>query len=79
MSALKQALQQLILETINDDQLTSQIIPPEQGTVVAINDDGTINVQTASATYQGVGSPTQRTLNEQVVVITADGGVKVAI
>jgi hypothetical protein len=79
MSTFKQALQDLILETIGEDQVTSQLIPPEQGVVIAVNNDGTVDVQTGSATYQGVGTPIQRVLNEQVVVITADGGMRVAI
>jgi hypothetical protein len=79
MSTFKQALQQLILGTIGQDQVNTQLIPPEQGVVVAINGDGTVDVQTASATYQRVGTPIQRVLNAQVVVLTADGGMKVAI
>lgn len=78
-SLLREAVKKLIRETLDDNQVINQLTPNEQGTIAAVNDDGTVNVLTESGLYQSVGTPTTRSLNEQVIVVTADGGVRVAI
>ena len=50
-----------------------------QGTVSAINDDGTVDVDTIDGTLQEVGTPIVRTLGEQVIVVTSLEGMQVAL
>lgn len=77
-SPLRQAVKQLILDTLQEYSIVQQQNDNEQGTVASVNDDGSVNVATQSGLYQNVGTPVQRVVGESVVVVTADG-VRVAI
>jgi hypothetical protein len=50
-----------------------------QGTISAVNADGTVNVETQVGSLQSVGTPVVRTIGEQVVVVTSQEGAMVAI
>lgn len=79
MSALKSAIQRLVASTLADLQQQSATNPPVQGTVAALNDDGTVNIQLSDGTLiQEVGAATQFVLGSQVIVISA-GGVRTAV
>lgn len=78
-SPLYSKIQAIIQEVLDEMQQSTPNTDPEFGSVVGLNNDGTVNVQTSSgSTYQNVGMATQMTVGTQVVVITADG-TKVAI
>lgn len=77
-SKLRDIIKGIVKETIEEMQNETNNADPESGVISAVNDDGTVTVSTQSGFYQSVGTPTVRTLGEQVVVITADGQ-KVAI
>lgn len=77
-AALKALIQQLIRDTIAEQALTQNQTQNERGTVVKINDDGTVDVQTSNGAIYNCGTPIQRTKGTMVVVVTADGQ-KVAV
>jgi len=77
-SPLRQAIEAIVRDVIADQQQITGSTDPEYGSVILVNDDGTVNVQTSSSIYTEVGSPVQLTIGAQVVVITAQG-VQVAV
>lgn len=70
---LKPLIVQLIKETIDEHYLITGQAPNEQGNVSAVNDDGTVDVQTPSGCYSGCGTTKTRILGETVTLVTADG------
>jgi hypothetical protein len=77
-SLLREAFKKLIVEVINDLNAQGVFTNPEEGSVVALNDDGSIDVQTSSNFYPAIGAATQYTIGAYVLVITGDGQ-KVAV
>ena len=86
-TSLREAFKKIIKEAIDEVNLLTGSSDPEDGTVIALNNDkdtvpkdvlGTVSVQTSSNLYTTVGTPVPLTLGAQVLVITADGK-KVAI
>lgn len=77
-SPLRIALSNLIKEVLSEIQSSTVSADPEEGTVISVNDDSTVNVQTSSSMYSSVGTPIVLTIGALVTVITADGK-KVAI
>ncbi len=75
MGSLKTALQGLISKTISDIKQRSSFNSgdPETGTVINVNDDGTVDVQTSTSMYTSVGTPIVMSIGTLVIVITADG------
>lgn len=77
MSASKNPLQaafkNLIKEVIQELKQESLDSPPEEGSVSAVNDDGTVDVITGSNQYCSIGSAVILTLGQQVIVLTGDG------
>ena len=72
-SPLRRRIADIVREVLAEQQQATMNADPEQGTIIAVNDDGTVNVQTSTNTYTGVGVPTTLTKGTQVTVITADG------
>lgn len=66
-------LKKFILDTIAEHQTNNQQTPNLSGQIVAVNDDGTVNVQTPNGIAMNCGTPTERTIGESVIVVTADG------
>lgn len=58
-------------------QVSTGVLPPQLGTVAAVNPDGTVDVQTQSTFYAGAGNPNPDvTVGAQVlVIITQEGTV----
>lgn len=77
-SQLRTAFKSLIAEVIRELKTETVSADPEEGTVMEVNDDGTVTVQTASATYGTVGAAVSFTVGAQVLVLTGDGR-KVAV
>jgi hypothetical protein len=79
-NAIKEAIRTLIqqelaaLQAANLGQQSNLV-----GVVSQVNTDGTVNVDTASGTYQGVGTPIVRVLGEKVIVVTSQEGTRVAL
>ena len=72
-SKLRDLVKQIAQEVIAEMQNDTNNADPIAGVISAVNDDGTVAVSTANGIFQSVGTPTVRTLGEQVVVVTADG------
>lgn len=80
MSSLKRAIEKLIADTHKTLQASTGGNPPEAGVVTAINTDGTVEVQTKSSLFHGVGNPSPNiTKGAQVLVITSLEGTKTVI
>lgn len=71
--ALREAFKRLVQETIAENNQLTANSDPEEGVVTLLNDNGTVNVQTSTNSYIGVGTPVFSTLGSQVLVVTADG------
>lgn len=76
---IKEAVRSLIRQEIAALIQNSGQQPPLQGIVSLVNADGTVNVDTAAGSLQGVGTPIVRTVGEQVIVVTSQEGTKVAL
>lgn len=72
-NSLQIAFKNLIQEAVQELQQESLDRPPEEGSVSAVNADGTVNVVTGSSSYASIGSPVVLTLGQLVIVITAAG------
>jgi hypothetical protein len=79
-SPLQQAIKRLIVEVIDEEQRSTGNLRPELGTVLSLNGDGTIAVQTDANHYPNCGAATQDcyVIGLQVMVLCADG-MQVAI
>jgi hypothetical protein len=77
---IKEAIRTLIRQEIAAIQSSSLSQQNNvQGIVSAVNADGTVNVETPSGSYQSVGTPIVRTIGEQVIVVTSQEGIRVAL
>jgi hypothetical protein len=79
-SPLRAAFKSLIASTVAEIKAQSSTSDPEEGTVTALNDDGTVSIQTSTTVYGTIGIATTDSylIGAQVLVITGDGK-KVAI
>jgi hypothetical protein len=78
MSELSDLIKQIGKEILQEQAAVFQQDPNMQGTVININDDGTVNVQATNGSVYTCGAPVVRTIGELVVVVSADGK-KIAI
>ncbi len=78
-SPLRVALKGLIAQVIQEIDQQTPGSHPEEGTVTALNTDGSVTVQTTSSVYGTVGTPIVLTVGAQVIVLTSDDGRKVAV
>lgn len=76
---IKEAVRTLIRQEIAALIQNSGQNPPLQGIVSAVNSDGTLSVSTSAGDLQNVGTPIVRTVGEQVIVVTSQEGVQVAL
>lgn len=74
---LRTAFKNLIKQV--SDELGQQGSSPEVGTVVALNADGTVDVQGQLNLYGGVGAPQQYVVGAIVLIITSKNNERVAI
>ena len=79
MSELSDLIKQIAQEVLQENAAVNQQLPNMQGSVIKIEDDGTVDVQASDGTvYTGCGTPIVRTVGDIVVLVTADGK-KIAI
>ena len=74
-SPLRSAFKNLIAETLAELKSQTAGSDPEEGTVVSLNTDGTVNVQTSTSQYSTVFVSTTDVylIGATVLVITGDG------
>ena len=72
-SPLRAALKSLIAETIDEVNQQNFTSNPEEGTVLSLNDDGTVVVQTSTNVYGDCGAAVVFTEGALVLVLTGDG------
>lgn len=79
-SPLQEALKKLIKEVMDENERSTGNIMPEIGTVVSVNQDGTIQVQTSANHYANCACATLdcQVVGLYVMVMSADG-IQVAI
>jgi len=79
-SPLRLALKQLIQEVLDENSTqTTGDLQPTQGTVININDDGTVDVQASDQTFYGVGYPDPNVVIGTIVIVVTGDGVTAAI
>jgi len=77
---LQDAVKKIVLEVLSEKELSTGNYKPEVGTVLSINGDGTVGIQTDANHYQSCGVATTDcyVVGLRVFVLAADG-VQVAI
>jgi hypothetical protein len=78
MSELSELIKEIGREILQEQATVYQQDPNMQGSVIQVNDDGTVNVQVSNGSVYTCGTPVVRTLGDLVIVVTADGK-KVAV
>ena len=76
---LRDVVKQLIRQTIQEMNVVNNTPQPLQGQVIAINSDGTVDVQTGSGVFPSCGTSQVRTLNERVTLVTTTEGKRIAL
>lgn len=78
---LKEAIRAIIQQELANLQSNTPAASASQlkGVVAAINDDGTVNVNTAGGILSSVSTPVRRVIGDQVVVVTSVEGAQVAV
>jgi hypothetical protein len=80
-SPLRRALERLIQEVLDENaDKTIGTLTPVQGTVVTINNDGTVNIVGSDGNYySSVGYPDPNVVVGTVVLVVTGNGVQAAI
>ena len=72
-SEIRDQIKRLVLETMQEMQITNGIFPVLAGIVIEANGDQTVTVGAAGVLFENVSSPRQLVRGQQVLILSVSG------